>query len=98
MAASSARIPVDPIEGLHVLGLAVAGLALLVVGFAVGARLAGERPGGRRRDRRTRAERAQELTPTQRSLRFFFHLLPSVFSPTLAPLTTATREPRSRCR
>src|SRR5437763_1764445 len=50
MSASSTRIPVDPIERLHVGGVRlVARLALLVVGLGVGVRLDRERPGGCRR-------------------------------------------------
>src|SRR4030088_3391763 len=73
MGASSARIPVDPIVGLHVFGLPVTGLALLVVVFGVGVRLARERPGTRGRDGRSRAERPQELATAERRLAFFLH-------------------------
>src|SRR5437588_1400646 len=66
MDASSARIAVDPIEGLHVFGLPVAGLALLVVCFRVGVGCAGERPGTRRRDGRSGAERPQEFAAAER--------------------------------
>ena len=55
----SARIPVDAVEGLHVLGFPVARLALLVVGLAVGLR-ASSASGRRRPPRRPRRRRARE--------------------------------------
>src|ERR1700752_3788321 len=100
MGGSSARIPVDPIEGLHVLGFPVTRLALLVVALGIGARVTGERGSRRQRDGGTRTQRAQELPTTQRSPRVFFLYCahPPMSHPALAPLTTAARGPRFRSR
>src|SRR5438874_6233561 len=99
MGGSSARIPVDPIEGLHVLGFPVTRLALLVVALGIGARFTGERPGYRDRNGRAGAQRAKELTTTQRLLRLFFHCAhPPMSDPAFASLTTAARRPRFRSR
>src|SRR5262245_44584652 len=95
MDGSSARIPVDPIEGLHVLGFLVTRLAFLVVALGVCASFTRERSGRRSRDGRTCAQRAKELTTTQR-LELFFHCRhpPNLlFVPVFAPLTTAARGP-----
>src|SRR5581483_9215097 len=72
MGASSTRIPVDPVEGLHVLGFPVAGLAFLIVRLGIGARLSRERSGGSR-DGRSCAERAQKLTAADGRLGGFLH-------------------------
>jgi hypothetical protein len=102
MGASSARIPVDPIVGLHVFGLPITSLALLVVVFGVGVRLARKRPGTRGRDRRSRAERPQELATAERvALRSLFIAVTLLGSPLLGSLlrrslTSAARRPPSR--
>src|SRR5262249_31342419 len=70
----SARVPIDPIEGLHLLRVRlVARFALLIVAFAVGARFIRQRCGTRRRDRGARAQRAQEFTTAERCFAFSFH-------------------------
>src|SRR5262249_37655758 len=66
----SARIPVDPIEGLHVFRFLVTRLAFLIVALGVGARRAGERRGSR--GRCARAERAKKLA-TAHCFAFSFH-------------------------
>src|SRR5262245_8314769 len=82
MDASSARIPVDPIEGLHVLGFLVTGLALLIVALGVGACLAGERP-ARGGDAGAGAQRTKEVATAERiraplrRLAFVFHRVTS---------------------
>src|ERR1700680_4097208 len=76
MGASSTRIPVDPIEGLHLRRVwLIPRLALLVVALGVGARLRRERPRGRGRNGRADAERAQELTTTKRFFAKFFRTM-----------------------
>src|SRR5262249_9828894 len=69
----SARISVDPVEGLHLLRVwLVASLAFLVVVLAVGARVIRQRCGGGG-DGSARAERAQEFTTAERGFAFSFH-------------------------
>src|ERR1700738_2963476 len=63
MDASSARITVDPIVGLHVRGLAVASLALFFIALGICMRARGERRGSGRRGGRAQAESAKEVTP-----------------------------------
>src|SRR5262249_62211581 len=69
----SARIPVDPIEGLHVFRFLVTRLAFLIVALGVGARRAGEQRGSR--GRCARAERAKKLATTH-CFAFSFHRRP----------------------
>src|SRR5262245_8516228 len=104
MDVSSARIPVDPVEGLHVLGLFVTRLALLIVALGVGACFAGERP-ARSGDSGTGAERAKEVATTERiraplrRLALVFHRVTSSVLRFLSrrPATRAARRPHSRC-
>src|SRR5262249_58836488 len=99
MAASSARIPVDPIVRLHVLGLAVTRFSLFLVALGVGARLVGERSADRGRSRRPCTERAQEFTSPQRLafvLSFLGHRRNPPWVAPRPPFTTAARMPPSR--
>src|SRR5882757_1430466 len=94
--ASSAGVPVDPVECLDVIGFLVAGLALLVVAFRVGLGLVAER---RRDGRGARAgtEHTEEITPadltTSRGrLVTLFHGRILLRFARVAALTTATRK------
>src|SRR5947207_7907862 len=70
--ASSARVAVDAIERLHVIGFPVSCLALLIVGFGVGFRFpCAERRG--RRDGRACSEHAKKFTTSNRGLVFGAH-------------------------
>src|SRR5215471_16067010 len=94
----SARIPVDPVEGLNLRRVRlVPRLALLIIGLGVGVSFTRQRRGGCGCDTRARAERAQELTTAERRLAFSFHsrllLYPSLRS---GLLTRAARRHRSR--
>src|SRR5262252_226422 len=94
----SARIPVDPVEGLNLRRVRlVARLALLIIALGVGVSFTCQRCGGCGRDTRARAKRAQELTTAERRLAFSFHrrLLLFSFLPS-ALLTRAARKHRSR--
>src|ERR1700681_3414931 len=73
MDASSARITVDPIVGLHVLGLAVASLALFFIALGICMRARGEWRGSGRRRGRAQAESAKEVTPTGIGFGLFWH-------------------------
>src|ERR1700738_2594049 len=73
MDASSARITVDPIVGLHVLGLAVASLALFFIVLGICMRARGERRGSGRRGGRAQAESAKKVTPTGNGFGLFLH-------------------------
>src|ERR1700730_4892456 len=73
MDASSARITVDPIVGLHVLGLAVASLALFFIALGICMRARGERRGSGHRGGRAQAESAKEVTPTGIGFGLFLH-------------------------
>src|ERR1700730_8831212 len=64
MGASSARITVDPIVGLHVLGLAVASLALFFIGLGICMHALRERRGRCCRGGRAQAESAKKVTAT----------------------------------
>src|SRR5262249_31182697 len=95
----SARVSIDPIEGLHLLRVRlVARLALLIVAFAIGARFVRQRCGARRRDGGARAERAQEFTTAERCFAFSLHsrLPPLILICCAALLTKAARRLRSR--
>src|ERR1700730_6732615 len=73
MGASSARIRVDPIVRLHVLGLAVASLALFFIALGICMRALRERRGSGRRGRRAQAESAKEVPPTGIGFGLFWH-------------------------
>src|SRR5262252_636166 len=94
----SARIPVDPVEGLNLRRVRlVPRLALLIIGLGVGVSFTRQRCGGCGRDTRARAERAQELTTAERPLAFSFHCRLLLYSFLLsALLTRAARKHRFR--
>src|ERR1700751_5528252 len=73
MGASSARITVDPIVRLPVLGLAVASLALFFIALGICLRARGERRGSGRRGGRAQAESAKEVPPTGIGSGLFWH-------------------------
>src|SRR5438270_13539604 len=73
MGSSSARITVDPIVRLHVLGLAVASLALFFITLGICMRAHRERRGRCCRGRRAQAESAKEVPPTGLGFGLFWH-------------------------
>src|SRR5712691_1799296 len=98
MIASSARIPINAVVGLHVLGLLVTRLAFLIVGFRIGPSGRCERARGGCRDTRAGAERAKEIAPPQHVFALFLHDDVSSGSvPCFAAIMAAARMPVSRC-
>src|SRR5262249_58631784 len=94
----SARMPVDPVEGLNLRRVRlVPRLALLIIGLGVGESLIRQRRGGGGRDGRARAERAKEFATAKRPLAFSFHCRLLLYSFLLsALLTRAARKHRFR--
>src|SRR5262249_58216845 len=71
----SARIPIDPIEGLHLRRVRlVSSLAFFIVGLGVGVGVARERTAGCDCGGRAGTQRAKELTTTQRPAALSVHL------------------------